>query len=115
MSPTNAFSIAAANSLLEEMRLFLDDGVDIDATASWLEFHRTGIRSANGLIRSVSFWLDNGANIDKRSYPVTNGRGVTAQAAKSTTLFSSRPSDPHRYMFRLRDDCKRAPSSGGND
>lgn len=65
-SRLDAFNIAAANSMLKEMRLLLDDGVDIDGIASYSQSTALASAAGNGLIRSVNFLLDNGANIDLR-------------------------------------------------
>jgi len=63
-SRIDAFSIAAANSLLNEMRSLIDDGVDIDGIASYSKSTALATAAGYGFIRSVNFLLDNGANVD---------------------------------------------------
>ncbi len=63
-SRTDALSIAAANNLLKEMRLLLDDGADIDGIDSHSKSTALATAAGHGLIRTVNFLLDNGANVD---------------------------------------------------
>jgi cell wall assembly regulator SMI1 len=63
-SRIDALSIAAANCMLKEMRLLVDDGADIDGIASYDKSTALATAAGYGLIRSVNFLLDNGANVD---------------------------------------------------
>jgi len=60
----DAFSIAAANSMLREMRLLLADGIDVNGIASYCG--GTALHSAArlGLMRSVDFLISAGANLN---------------------------------------------------
>lgn len=63
-SISDAFSIAAANSLLSEMKQMLDDGHDVNAIARYCG--GTALHTAAGLalIRSVEFLIGNGADLN---------------------------------------------------
>lgn len=63
-SLADALEIAAANSMLKEMRLLLDDGADINGIAPHSKSTSLAAAAGLGLIRSVEFLLENGANID---------------------------------------------------
>jgi len=65
VSAVDALSIAAANSLLREMRLLLDDGVDVNGIASYCGETALHTAAGYGLIRSVNFLIDAGANLNK--------------------------------------------------
>lgn len=62
-SRNEAFVVAAANSNLEEMRLLLEDGADLDGRD---QLGRTALHSAAslGLTQSLRFLIDQGADLD---------------------------------------------------
>jgi ankyrin repeat protein len=64
-SAVDALGIAAACSLFKEMRMLLDDGVDINGVASYSESTPLATAAGYGFIRSVNFLLENGADINR--------------------------------------------------
>lgn len=63
-SMADAFSIAAANSMVREMQLLLDDGLDVNAVAAYCGGAALNTAAGLGLIRSVEFLIDAGANLN---------------------------------------------------
>lgn len=63
-SPIDALGIAAAAGLFKEMRLLLDDGVDINGVASYSKSTALATAAGRGSLRAVNFLLDNGADVD---------------------------------------------------
>jgi len=63
-SKADAFSIAAANSLLREMKLMLADGHDINAIAPYCGGTALNTAAGYGFIRSVEFLIGAGANLN---------------------------------------------------
>lgn len=63
-SAVDALSIAAANSLLREMKLLLADGVDVNGVASYCGGTALHTAARLGLIRSVEFLIGAGADLN---------------------------------------------------
>jgi len=63
-SKADAFSIAAANSMLREMRLFLHDGIDVNAIAPYCGGAALHTAARLGLMRSAEFLITAGADLD---------------------------------------------------
>jgi ankyrin repeat protein len=71
-SAADAFSIAAANSRLREMKLLLADGLDVNAVAQYCGGAALNTAAGYGLIRSVEFLIGAGADLN-----VTDRNGLT--------------------------------------
>ncbi len=65
LSAIDALGIAAANTMVREMRKLLHDGVDINGIAQYSKSTALATAAGYGLIRSVRFLLDNGADINQ--------------------------------------------------
>ena len=64
-SQVDAFVIAASSGKLKEMRLLLNDGVNIEAVASYCQSTALAQAAGEGNHRGVSFLLEYGADADK--------------------------------------------------
>ena len=64
VSAVDALSVAAANSLLREMKLLLADGVDVNGIAAYCGGTALHTASGYGLIRSVEFLIGTGADLN---------------------------------------------------
>ncbi len=64
LSAVDALSIAANNSKLKEMQLLLDDGVDINAIASYSKRTALSAAASQGALKSVELLLKNGADVN---------------------------------------------------
>lgn len=64
-SRIDALGVAAANSMLKEMKLLLEDGVDIDGFSRYLDHTALTGAARYGLLRSVSFLIDHGADVNR--------------------------------------------------
>lgn len=64
LSMQDAFAIAASNSLIEEMQLLLDDGVDIDGIASYSKSTALCTAAGRGVMKAIEFLLKKGAALD---------------------------------------------------
>src|SRR5262245_48914107 len=65
-SKADAFSIAAANSMLREMKLLLDDGHDVDVIAPYCGGTALNTAAGYGFIRTVEFLISAGADLNAR-------------------------------------------------
>lgn len=63
-SAVDALSIAAANSLLQEMKLLLADGVDVNGLASYAGSTALHTAAGYGRVRSVEFLIRAGADLN---------------------------------------------------
>lgn len=63
-SAVDALGIAAANGLLKEMQLLLDDGVDINSIADYSQVTPLASAARNGQLKSVNFLLEHGADVN---------------------------------------------------
>ena len=64
LNEIDALGIAATSSKLKEMQLLLDDGVDIDAVASYSKRTALSAACSQGATKTVAFLLKNGAYVD---------------------------------------------------
>jgi ankyrin repeat protein len=67
LNAVDALGIAAASSRLKEMRLLLDDGVDINGIAVYSRCTPLCSATRLGLTRSVAFLIENGADVNRPS------------------------------------------------
>lgn len=63
-SAEDALGIAAANGALTEIELLLDDGVDVDALASYSKSTALASAAGQGRAKAVDLLLERGANVD---------------------------------------------------
>ena len=64
LSSIDALSIAASNSKLKEMQLLLDDGVDINAVATYSKRTALSAACSRGAAKAVAFLLARGADVN---------------------------------------------------
>ena len=72
LSAVDAFVIAASTGHLKEMRLLLQDGVPIDALASYKPASALSGAAGAGVLKSVNWLLERGAAVDR-----LDGNGMT--------------------------------------
>jgi ankyrin repeat protein len=63
-SGVDALSIAAANSMIREMKLLLADGIDVNGIASYCGQTALHTAAGYGLVRSVEFLIRAGADLN---------------------------------------------------
>jgi ankyrin repeat protein len=64
LSAVDALSIAAANTLIREMKQLLADGTDLNGIASYCGETALGSAAGLGMIRSVRFLVEQGADLN---------------------------------------------------